>query len=173
MERDISKIPLINDWSYLIALETGLFTRGELSGAVLKALNDQARLLSRRYLVQKSKLDVRKLTPAETEILDTLSDTAASLRRRQRLPHNIVKSLRAGGLIAAVERSVCASGILQCHNGFYEDGLEPGAFERIVMRHPHEFGDHARQSAALYFAQEPFALEQSQDMHDQPLQASA
>ena len=132
MERDISKIPLINDWSYLIALETGLFTRGELSGAVLKALNDQARLLSRRYLVQKSKLDVLKLTPAETEILDTLSDTAASLRRRQRLPHNIVKSLRAGGLIAAVERSVCASGILQCHNGFYEDGLEPGAWVPIL-----------------------------------------
>ena len=116
---------------------------------------------------------VRKLTPAETEILDTLSDTAASLRRRQRLPHNIVKSLRAGGLIAAVERSVCASGILQCHNGFYEDGLEPGAFERIVMRHPHEFGDHARQSATLYFAQEPFPLEQPQEAHDQPLQASA
>lgn len=168
MERDLSKISLITDWSYLIALETGLFTRGELSGAVLKALNDQARLLSRRYLVQKSKLDVRRLTPAETEILDTLSETAANLRRRQRLPHNIVKSLRAGGLIAAVERSVCAAGILQCHNGFYEDGLEPGAFERIVMRHPQEFGDHARQSAALYFAEHapPVTL-------DQPLQASA
>ena len=102
MERDLSKISLITDWSYLIALETGLFTRGELSGAVLKALNDQARLLSRRYLVQKSKLDVRRLTPAETEILDTLSETAANLRRRQRLPHNIVKSLRAGGLIKSV-----------------------------------------------------------------------
>lgn len=168
MERDLSKIPLITDWSYLIALETGLFTRGELSGAVLKALKDQARLLSRRYLVQKSKLDVRKLSPAETEILDTLSDTAANLRRRKRLPHNIVKSLRAGGLIAAVERSVCAAGVLQCHNGFYEDGLEPGVFERIVARHPQEFGDHARQSAALYLAQEAPPAPQGQ-----PLQASA
>ena len=171
MERDFSKISLINDWSYLIALETGLFTRGELSGVVLKALNDQARLLCRRYLVQKSKLDVRRLTPAESEILDILSETAANLRRRGRLPHNIVKSLRAGGLIAAVERSVCASGVLQCHNGFYEDGLEPGAFERIVARHPQEFGDHARQNAALFLAEHTSPMPPTR--LDPPLQASA
>lgn len=156
MDAVITQISQITDWEFLIALERSLESRGRLDLAAREALERQGRLLSRRYLMQKGKLGNGPFTPVENEILDVLATATAALRRSRRLPHNIVKTLRAGGLIEAVERNVCHAGALQCRTDFEADGIPRGTLERIVDRNPQAFELEARRAAARYIAeQEP------------------
>lgn len=153
MDAVITQINQITDWEFLIALERSLETRGRLDMAAREALERQGLVLSRRYLQQKCKLGNGPFSPVEDEILDILTVATAALRRGRRLPHNIVKSVRAGGLIEAVERNVCHAGALLCRTDFEADGIPRGTLERLVDRHPQAFELEARRAAARYMAE--------------------
>jgi hypothetical protein len=153
MDAVITQITQISDWEFLIALERSLESRGRLDMAARDALERQGHLLSRRYLQQKCKLGNGPFSPLEDEILEVLTTATAALRRSRRLPHNIVKSVRAGGLIEAVERNVCHAGALLCRTDFEADGIPRGTLERIVDRHSHAFQIDARRAAARYIAE--------------------
>ncbi|MDT3721524.1 hypothetical protein [Pseudomonas oryzihabitans] len=153
MDAVITQISQITDWEFLIALERSLESRGRLDMSAKAALERQGHLLSRRYLQQKGKLGNGPFSPLEDEVLDVLATATAALRRARRLPHNIVKSLRAGGLIEAVERNVCHAGALLCRTDFEADGIPRGTLERIVDRYPQAFELEARRAAARYVAE--------------------
>ena len=153
MDAVITQITQITDWEFLIALERSLETRGRLDMAAREALERQGLVLSRRYLQQKCKLGNGPFSAVEDEILDILTLATAALRRGRRLPHNIVKSVRAGGLIEAVERNVCHAGALLCRTDFEADGISRGTLERLVDRHPQAFELEARRAAARYMAE--------------------
>lgn len=158
MDRVVAQISQTLDWEYLIALESSLTVRGLINGKVQAELDRHAHTLARRYLLKKAKLGNGPFSAVEEEILDVLATAVAALRRTRQLPHNIIKSLRAGGLIAAVQRSVCHSGVLQCRTDFEADGIARGTFEAIVNRHPSAFDAETINIARLQSAmpvQEP------------------
>ncbi len=153
MDRVVAQISQVLDWEYLIALESSLTARGLINVKVQAELDRHAHTLARRYLLKKAKLGNGPFSAAEEEILEVLAGAVTALRRSRQLPHNIIKSLRAGGLIAAVQRSVCHSGVLQCRTDFEADGVARGTFEAIVNRHPSEFDADTVAMASLQFAQ--------------------
>ncbi len=139
MDRVIAQISQTIDWEDLIALERTLANRGLISENVRAELNRHAHTLARRYLINRGRLDSSFFSAAEEETLDVLAAAVVALRRSQQLPHNIVKCLRAGGLIGTVEHSVCHSSGLQHRSNLEEDGVARSLLEAIVVRHPAEF----------------------------------
>lgn len=150
MDRVVAQIPQSLNWDYLIALESSLKARGVMNTRVQAELDHHALNLARRYLLKKGRLGKGPFSAAEEEILDVLAEAVTTLRRSGRLPHNIIKSLCAGGLIAAVQRSVSHSGLLQCRTDFESDAVMRRIFEAIVNRHPTAFSAETVKLAGLY-----------------------
>lgn len=106
--------------------------------------------LARRYLMKKGGLGAGPFSAMEKEILDVLAEAVTTLRRSGCLPHDIVKSLCAGGLIAAVQRSVSHCGLLRCRTDCESDAVLRGIFEAIVNRHPTAFSAETVRLASLH-----------------------
>lgn len=139
MDRVIAQISQTVDWEDLIALERTLANRGSIGENVRAELDRHAHTLARRYLIKRGRLDGAPFSAAEEETLDVLAAAVVVLRRSQQLPHNIVKCLRAGGLIGTTEHSVGHSSGLQYRANLEEDGVARRLLEAIVIRHPAEF----------------------------------
>jgi hypothetical protein len=152
MDRVVAQISQSLSWDYLIALESGLNARGIMNTKIQAELDHHALNLARRYLLKKGRLGAGPFSAAEEEILDVLAEAVTTLRRSGRLPHNIIKSLCAGGLIAAVQRSVSHSGLLRCRTDFESDAVMRGIFEAIVNRHPTAFSAETVELAGLHVA---------------------
>ncbi|MDR6178788.1 hypothetical protein QE393_002048 [Pseudomonas sp. SORGH_AS 211] len=149
MDRVVAQISQSLNWDYLIALECSLKARGVMTTKVQAALDHHSHALARRYLLKKGRLGLGPFSAAEEEILDVLADAVTALRRSGRLPHNIIKSLCVGGLIAAVQRSVAHVGLLRCRTDFESDVVLRTVFEAIINRHPTAFSAETVELAGL------------------------
>lgn len=149
MDRVVAQISQSLNWDYLIALESSLKARGVMTTKVQAELDHHAFTLARRYLVKKGRLGAGPFSAAEEEILEVLAEAVTTLRRSGRLPHNIIKSLCFGGLIAAVQRSVSHAGLLRCRTDFESDAVLRSVFETIVNRHPTAFSAETVELAGL------------------------
>ncbi|KUM44688.1 hypothetical protein [Pseudomonas sp. EpS/L25] len=150
MDRVVAQISQSLSWDYLIALESSLNARGVMNTKIQAELDHHALNLARRYLMKKGRLGAGPFSAAEEEILDALAEAVTTLRRSGRLPHDIIKSLGAGGLIAAVQRSVSHCGLLRCRTDFESDAVLRGIFEAIVNRHPTAFSAETVRLASLH-----------------------
>lgn len=137
------------NWEDFIALERTLTNRDLIGDDVQAELDRHAHTLARRYLINRGRLDSAPFSAAEDETLDVLAAAVVTLRRSQQLPHNIVKCLRAGGLIGTVKHSVCHSSGLQYRANLEEDGVARRLLEAIVIRHPAEFDADTVKAASL------------------------
>lgn len=149
MDRVIAQISQTMDWEDLIALERTLANRDLIGEDTRAELDRHAHTLARRYLIKRGRLDGAPFSAAEEETLDVLAAAVVVLRRSQQLPHNIVKCLRAGGLIGTVEHSVCHSSGLQYRANLEEDGVTRSLLEAIAIRHPAEFNADTLKAVSL------------------------
>lgn len=153
MNRVIAQISQTMDWEDLIALERTLANRCLIDENVRAELDRHAHTLTQRYLINRGRLDSSLFSVAEEETLDVFAAAVVTLRRSRQLPHNILKCLRADGLIGTVERSVCHSSGLQYRSYLEEDGVTRSMLEAIVIRHPTEFNADTVKVASLHAGQ--------------------
>ncbi len=139
MDRIVAQISHVLDWEYLIALESSLTAQGLMNEKVRAELDRHGLTLARRYLIKKARLGNGPFSVVEEEILDVLAAGVATLRRAGQLPHDVIKGIRAGGLVGMVQRRVSHPGDASGRSDWQMFGTARGDFEGIVNRHPAAF----------------------------------
>lgn len=151
-------IQSISNWDDLRQFEVNARARDRLTDEITDAIKVRAAELGRALIAEKTGLDMTELSPAESKIVQAVSEYVAVMRQQGKYPQRTFDQLRNRGLIDAAESAVCRAKPTQGFQVLVDADLEDLSYEQIVVDHPDEFSPRA-----LWFSRRTLGLENQSD----------
>lgn len=142
-EKYASIIQGIGSWEELRQFEINAKDRNLLTPEISASIQSKAVDLSRKLVAEKTDLDLAVLSPAESKIVQAVSEYVGVMKRQGKYPQRTFEQLKNRGLIGAAEVAVAKSKPTQGFQALVDADLEGFSFEHIVLEHPEEFSARA------------------------------
>lgn len=123
--------------------ETNARDRDALTDEVKEAIKARSIELGRRFIAEKTGLDLSDLSPAEEIIVQTAAEYVAIKEREGSNANRMLLQLRNRGLIEAAETSVANSRPTQGFRTLADADRSDLSYEQIVLDHQDEFSPRA------------------------------
>jgi predicted HNH restriction endonuclease len=134
----------IGTWEDLRQFELNAKERNLLTPEISASIQLKALDLSSKLVAEKTGLDLDVLSPAETKIVQAVSEYVGVMKRQGKYPQRTFEQLKNRGLIGAAEVAVAKSKPTQGFQALVDADLEDFSFEQIVLEHPEEFSARAK-----------------------------
>ncbi|MDM0032857.1 HNH endonuclease [Variovorax sp. J22P271] len=134
-------------------MESNIAQRDGLSDEIARAIRARSTDLGLALVTEKTGIEVDRLTPAERQIVQAISEYVGIMRRKGKYPGRTLEQVRNRGLIDAAEEAVCRAKPTQGFQVLAEADLEDLSYEQIVLDHQGEFS-----SRAIWFSRRTLGL---------------
>lgn len=105
LARNISNIPTLKDLSQL---EANARAKEALTPAISAAIKARSDELGRKFITERTGLDLTELSPAEEKVIQAISVYAAVKKRAGSNANRTLNQIKEHGLLGAAERAVHA-----------------------------------------------------------------
>ncbi|MFC5066549.1 EVE domain-containing protein [Flaviflagellibacter deserti] len=138
--RTLSRITSFED---LAQFETNVHRRGAMTDEIATAITARSAFLGFSLIGARTGLDLSSLTPAETRIVEAVSEYVGVMKRHGKDATRTLGQLRNRGLIGSAEEAVARANPTQGFRILQEENRQDLSYEQIILDHPEEFSERA------------------------------
>lgn len=150
LARNISNIPTLKDLSQL---EANARAKEALTPAISAAIKARSDELGRKFITERTGLDLTELSPAEEKVIQAISVYAAVKKRAGSNANRTLNQIKEHGLLGAAERAVARAKPTMGFATLAKEDQLGLTYEQIVIDHADEFSPRA-----LWFARRALDL---------------
>ncbi len=142
-EKQLNMIRRLGTLEELASLEENFHKKDALTSEVRDAIRARSTELGKALITRRTGLSVENLTPAESKIVEAVSEYVGVMKRQGKDASRTFLQLKNRGFIEAAEASVMKSKPTQGYKALAEANLEDLSYEQIIIDHPDEFSARA------------------------------